>query len=205
MQFIHNDHLLPLCGVKLVLAITTAVFWLPANGSSNVNPRTIELAAANTTTQPKINPGKSIQLEITTHLGDNQTFRKGDVVSFLMSLDTDAYVLILYQDARKHLYQIVPNEKSHNTYFKAGLFIQIPEQSADYEFSVEPPYGTETLYAFASKKPLPRFKGRVLNGGISRLKMPLSKIKKKIRSHVKKLSASYAETKLQIKTVDLTN
>lgn len=202
MRFI----LLSLYGAKLVLAITTVFFWLPANGSSNINPistsSTIELAAATITNQPKADPGQSIQLEITTHLGDNQTFRKGDVVSFLMSLDTDAYVLILYQDARRHLYQIVPNEKSHNSYFKAGLFIQIPEQSAEYEFSIQPPYGTETLYAFASGKPLPRFKGRVLTGGISRLKMRLSQIKKKIRSHVKKLSASYGETTLQIKTVN---
>ncbi len=38
-----------------------------------------------------------ININITTHLGDHQTFMEGDVISFFLSLDKDAYLLVIYE------------------------------------------------------------------------------------------------------------
>ncbi|WP_455212142.1 DUF4384 domain-containing protein [Kaarinaea lacus] len=98
---------------------------------------------------------KNIGLSITTHLGDEQTFREGDVVSFFVSLEKDAYLAILYQDSSGELKMILPNALHPDNFFKAGWFIPIPNQQNPFQFRITAPYGKETLWVFASDKPLP--------------------------------------------------
>jgi len=145
------------------------------------------------------NTANSFNIEVTTHLGDQQSFRQGDVVSFLMSLDKDAYVLMIYQDASNNLYQIVPNPHSIESRYKAGLFIPIPQQSEPFQFTIQPPYGTEFLWAFASNNALPVLDGRVLSGGLKKLNQSLKNIISLIRNlHLK--SKYYGEAQLKIDT-----
>jgi hypothetical protein len=99
--------------------------------------------------------GKQINIEITTHLGDKQTFTEGDLISFYISLDRDAYVLILMQDARGGWTQLVPNQFFSDNHYKAGLFIPVPNKSNPFQFRVQEPFGTETLWAFASTQAFP--------------------------------------------------
>ena len=65
---------------------------------------------------------KPIAVDVTTHLGDKQTFLKGDSISFLLSLDTDAHLLAFYEDAAGDLTQLIPNKKFNK--IKKYLYIE---------------------------------------------------------------------------------
>jgi hypothetical protein len=97
--------------------------------------------------------GKSptpINIEITTHLGDQQVFATGDVISFFISLDKAAYLYAFYQDASGQLFQILPGPALADHYFQAGFYIPFPPQNTAFQFQVQAPYGEEQLWVFAS-------------------------------------------------------
>jgi hypothetical protein len=101
---------------------------------------------------PDSNPG--VNLQLTTHLGDRQTFRGGDRIGFMLSLDRSAYVSLFYVDAEKHVTRLLPNPQQPDYFFEAGLFQPFPNPQAGFEFHVQPPFGTEFVWAFASDRPL---------------------------------------------------
>ncbi|MDH3389796.1 MAG: DUF4384 domain-containing protein, partial [Gammaproteobacteria bacterium] len=54
---------------------------------------------------------RQVDVRLTTHLGDQQSFVDGDRISFLLSLESDAYVYLFYRDAEANLLQLLPNER----------------------------------------------------------------------------------------------
>lgn len=142
----------------------------------------------------KIQP---IQIEITTHLGDEQTFVAGDVISFLLNLDKEAYLLVIYQDAAGNLIQLLPNRESQKSRYQAGLFISLPDEKAPFRFKVQPPYGDETLWAFASDVPPPEIKGKALQNGLKLLKLDFKTLRQTLRTQNQ---TRYGETRLSIHT-----
>lgn len=138
-----------------------------------------------------------ISLDITTHLGDQQTFLEGDAISFLLSLDTDAYLLVIYEDATGNLIQIIPNSTLAIALYRAGLFITIPDQRAAFRFKVRAPFGQETLWAFASDVPLPKLEGKKLSNGLKQLDAKISAIRSQLIKHPQ---SAFGETKLLIHT-----
>lgn len=136
--------------------------------------------AADATTTKNLRP---IGIQATTHLGDHQSFRKDDVVSFLLSLDSDAYVTAIYVDANNNLYQIIPNALQQDNFYKASLFIPVPPQDAAYNFRIKPPYGEETLWVFASDSEKSRLKGKPLKNGMIQLTQSLDEVRHALRSN----------------------
>jgi hypothetical protein len=139
-----------------------------------------------------------INIEITTHLGDKQTFEAGDQISFLVTLDRDAYLLMIYEDAEHNLVQVIPNSHHNDNYYKNGLFIAVPNRDDPFRFVVKPPFGQETLWVFASSKPLPSLPGTSLANGLKELSQPLATIKTRLRTSTS--AASYGEAKTTIIT-----
>jgi len=127
-------------------------------------------------------PPKKINIEITSHLGDKQLFVQGDVIKFLISLDIDAYIIVIYQAANGKLIQLLPNEKEKNTLYKAGLFISVPSDTVPYKFTIQPPYGKEKVWVFASDKQSNKLKGKVLANGLRIVTITIQKIKNQIRA-----------------------
>lgn len=140
---------------------------------------------------------KSIDIDITTHLGDVQSFQEGDTISFLISLDTDAHVLVIYENADGQLVQLLPNKVSRKSFLSAGLFMGLPDPDADFIFKVQPPFGKETLWAFALDTSLPELKGQYLDDGLKLLTTDISVIQEKLRGWKKK---AYGEASLVIHT-----
>lgn len=138
-----------------------------------------------------------INIEVTTHLGNDQTFIEGDHLSFLLNLDHDAYLLAIYQDASGNLVQVLPNSESSTVPLKAGMFIPIPEQNASFRFKVKQPFGNETLWVFASNLQPPVLSGTTLSNGLKDLKVNLETIRNKMR---KRHQLAYGETHITIKT-----
>ncbi len=142
---------------------------------------------------------KPIKVDVTTHLGDKQTFLKGDSISFLLSLDADAYLLAIYEDASGSLTQIIPNKQFSKTFYKAGLFITLPDENAAFNFKVQAPFGKETLWVYASDVPLPEIEGRHLENGLKQLEQDIISIKRLILNHKQ---TAFGETSLEIHTKD---
>lgn len=140
---------------------------------------------------------QSLQLEITTHLGDGQNFRFGDPIRFLISLDRDAYVTLFYQDASDMIVQLLPNTHQAAHYFKAGLFIPFPNQNTKFDFTVQPPFGEDRVWAFASDMPIPAFTGQMLENGLISISNTIDEIRSVIQNNSVVL---YDEAKLTMIT-----
>lgn len=150
--------------------------------------------ATDSTTEKILQP---IGIQATTHLGDHQTFRKNDVISFLLSLDRDAYITAIYVDANNNLYQIIPNSLQQDNFYKANLFIPIPPNNAAYSFKVEPPYGEETLWVFASDNETLPLNGENLKNGMIKLTQTLNQIRSTLRNNSRQ---RFDETSVRINT-----
>lgn len=120
---------------------------------------------------------KKINIEITSHLGDTQSFVKGDVIKFLISLDIDAYITVIYQTVNQQFMQLLPNNKQKQTRYKSGLFIAVPSDDAAYRFTIAAPYGKEKVWVFASDKAIKPLPGKVLTNGIRQVAIDIKTIK----------------------------
>jgi len=96
-----------------------------------------------------------IHVTITTHLGDEQHFREGDEISLLLSLDHDAYILLVYQDAGGNLVKLFPVRKNDNGRVPAGDFMPFPRRTDGLRLVVAPPFGEEQVWAFAAAEAFP--------------------------------------------------
>lgn len=140
-----------------------------------------------------------ISLEITTHLGDNQKFVDGDTISFFVSLDKDAYLLIIYQTADKKLIQILPNSYQKKNYYHRGEFIQVPDDDQQFNFKVSPPFGHEKIMAYASTRPFPFLPGITTKRGLTILDGTIGEVIGKLRLHGRH-SGAYGEATLNLIT-----
>jgi len=140
-----------------------------------------------------------ITLEITTHLGDNQNFVSGDTISFFVSMDRDAYLLIIYHNARKELIQILPNAYNKKYFYKKGNFFQIPNEKKPFKFKISAPFGKEKIMAFASSRSFPNLQGITTKSGLKLLQGNLESVLKKLRKNDRRRGA-YGEATLKLST-----
>lgn len=129
----------------------------------------------------------SIPLELTTHLGDQQQFVEGDEIQFLLSLGSDAYIYMYYIDAANKVTQILPNREQIDNHYLSGYFLTIPEYENHYRFTVNEPFGEETVWIIASDRSI----------DIDGRSMPIEDIRKKIK---RESGQAYGEYDLKIST-----
>ena len=129
----------------------------------------------------------NVNLEITTHLGDQQIFIDQDLVSFFISLDHDAYLYIFYQNANDEIYQLTPGLAQKNHFFESGFYIPYPSTSSSFHFHVQEPYGKETIWAYASDQPNIKFDTYINNHSIKQIKQSINNIERKLLSSSIKL------------------
>ena len=144
---------------------------------------------------------ESIEVGITTHLGDQQIFTQGNRMSFFLSLDQKAWVYLFYHDAQLNLPQLLPNQHLKNHAYEAGMFIALPADGQAFQFPVQAPYGNEQLFAFASNRSDLRFSGRSLDNGLILLDTGIENITAKIRE----ASQAYGQSVLQIKILPVSS
>ncbi|MBU0675818.1 MAG: DUF4384 domain-containing protein [Proteobacteria bacterium] len=142
-----------------------------------------------------------IKLEVTSHLGDGRTYQEGEVVTFFVSTDRDAYLLLIYEDAVHNLIQILPNQYSGNGFFRRGNLMGVPGPNDRFEFVIQAPFGVEYLRAFASATPFPVLPGEVLPTGLVVLNLTLDSVTDVVRAHGGKPGNHYGEAETVITTV----
>lgn len=142
----------------------------------------------------KTNP---IQVEITTHLGDGQSFVAGDAIAFFLSLDTAAHIVAVYEDASHRRVQIIPNANQESNYYRSGIFHPIPGEEAPFRFLVTEPFGTERLCVFATETPMADLPGEVLDNGLKLLHGDMATLRDQIKAGA---GTAFGESCLQIHT-----
>ncbi len=139
-----------------------------------------------------------IEVGLTTHLGDRQSFVDGDRISFLLSLERDAYVYLFYRDADKNLLQLLPNRRMPDQFFTAGLFMPVPNADQPFQFTVSPPYGDESLFALASDVGGLEFAGDELANGLILMERDIERLSADIRQASE---VSFGRAELELKTL----
>jgi len=124
---------------------------------------------------------QKINIEITSHLGDHQVFVENDIISFFITLDHSAYVYLFYQDASNNVYQLLPNKTQTEHYFKAGDYIPFPAQDSDFQFKIQPPFGKEHLWVFASDQKQQAFTKHTTTDRLNPIDQNQAEIAKTIR------------------------
>lgn len=132
-----------------------------------------------------VSASENINIEITSHLGDEKEFFQGDQINFLISMDKDAYLLLVYQTSQNQLIQLYPNRHMPNKKYKAGVYFQIPDDHTPYQFEITPPYGRETVWIFASSTSFPNYQGKELDNGMKLLGGKVKFTLKRIKNHAK--------------------
>lgn len=140
---------------------------------------------------------ESVNIEITTHLGDQQSFVEQDIISFLISLDHAAFLYVFYQDASGLVYQLIPGKAQAEHYFQPGFYIPFPPENSAFQFVVQAPFGEEQLWVFASDQGQIEFKGRDSGQGIKQLTQRPLELATSIRAAS---GALYGESRLIIHT-----
>jgi len=139
-------------------------------------------------------------LAVTTHLGDAQSFQEGDIVSFYISLDKDAYLTVIYQDAGNRLHLLIPNALYRNNFYKAGLFIPIPNEQNPFQFRIAAPFGKETLWVFASDQPFSDLPPQTASQDSTQLAGDMEAIRDSLIKHSLRRKALFDETSLVLYT-----
>lgn len=154
------------------------------------------------TPPPPVEPAlETIHLQVASHLGDGQTYQDGDSVTWFVSADRDAYLLLIYEDVARNLIQLLPNRYSGNAPIKAGSFVQIPGKQDRFEFTITAPYGLERVRAFAATRPFPALPGAELENGLSLVQLGLDQVIATLRRHGQTPGVAYGEAETIITTV----
>lgn len=150
----------------------------------------------------EILPAKQIRLAITSEFGDNQTYVEGDELYYYVSSDRESYLLLIYQDAQDNLIQVLPSGQDTDNYLPAADFIRVPKAESNYEFIVEAPFGSESVYAFASSKPFVALAGSMLLNGFYLLEdASIEDISSQLRALSHSSGAFYGEAQTHLNTV----
>lgn len=142
-------------------------------------------------------PQQSVNVEMTTHLGDQQVFLEQDVISFYISLDQASFLYVFYQDASGKVFQLMPGKAQPEHYFTAGYYIPFPAQTSPFKFVVQAPFGEEQLWVFASEQGQLVFKGKDTAQGIKQVEQEYAELAEYIKSVSAKL---FGNARLSIKT-----
>ncbi len=184
-------------GTDIVLAAVNMQIQLDAvsAGIELVPPQSGVLSGASHTQKG------AIKVEITSEYGNGQTYIEGETINYFASLNRDAYLLLVYEDAGGNLLQIFPNSRSNIQRFTAGSAIQVPEEDDPFEFEISAPFGREQVFAFASTKPFPELSGAEHPSGLKVLNIDMNKVLKILRTAGNQSGTAYGEAFTVLTTI----
>ena len=161
-----------------------------------------QIAAAANSMGP-VGKNNDFNLDLWIDKGNGGVYREGDKLYVNLKADRDCYVKLVYLTASGQKIVIFPNEFDKNTKIRGNRLYQIPNETAGFDFVIEPPFGAEMLIVFASTKPLPVDYGQNLGGGMVALNESLSVIAKMNRRGVtvKQRKVLFAEKRVNLTTM----
>ncbi len=88
---------------------------------------------------------------------DNNTYTFGEKVVFSVKANKDAYLTILDVGTSGKVHIIFPNQHQSSNRVLAGQTVQVPSNSAPFDFRVDGPAGSELIKVIATTGPTPLF------------------------------------------------
>ncbi len=140
---------------------------------------------------------QTVNLQLTSHLGDQQRFEQGDRVSFLLSLDRPAYVYLFYRDSEHNVIQLIPNEHQPQNHYQPGLFKPLPGAKAGFSFSIQAPFGEDRVWVFATDRQVEPLPGKTLPNGLRLMSLSIEDIRSGLQQQTDSI---YDEASLVIVT-----
>ena len=142
------------------------------------------------------------RLDLWIDKGNGGIYREGEKLYVNVRTGEDCYLKLIYLDAGGKRIVIFPNSFQRETRIKAGRVYQVPDDRAGFDFRIQPPFGAETLVAFASTEPFPPDAGRQVGNGMVLLKESIATIARNHRGvGVVKSSARRAEARVTLTTM----
>ncbi len=133
----------------------------PSTASGSAKPQT-QQPASPPNSQPTANhpPGRRIWLQLNhpdgVYLGPpDGPDGAGQLIQITVQAERSGYLYLLYRQADGSVLCLLPNRDQPSVQVKAGQRLDVPARGAGFLLRAGPPYGTETLIAILSDKPLP--------------------------------------------------
>jgi hypothetical protein len=85
---------------------------------------------------------------------ENHIYTEDELVTVSVKSSEDGYLYLLHIGADGTKTMLIPNKFQQNNAIKGGTAVRFPSSDSDFQFRVTPPFGTEKIIAFVTKKPL---------------------------------------------------
>ncbi len=108
-------------------------------------------------TYKEIEKNKDFEIKLWS---DKKNYRVGDSITFYFKTDRDCYLTLINIGTTGNITQLFPNKLHPDHSVKAGMRYRIPGSDYGFELIVQPPGGTERIYALASTSPIDIFKNQ---------------------------------------------
>ncbi len=94
-------------------------------------------------------------VELATSRGEGTAvYKRGSFIRFLVRLNRDAYVYLFDFNSKGEAIRLYPEPRARVRPIVAGAPMVIPDDSFDYAFEVQPPFGKDEVLAVAAEQPL---------------------------------------------------
>jgi len=144
--------------------LPTQMSYLPANFASFE-----EANRLGNVQQPK----SDLQVDVWIDRADGAIYQQGEKLTVFIRASKDCNLYLIYHDAEGKDILIYPNARQANNRILSGVIYQIPDSRDTFNFTIQPPFGSEILKAIVANKNLPELPGRLLPNGLTLLRAGL--------------------------------
>jgi len=96
-------------------------------------------------------PGAPLTVKIWS---PKKEYREGEKIEIFLQGNRDFYARIVDVNAQGEIVQLLPNSYRNSSFFQGGQIYKIPDQSDQFDLTVSPPFGKDTIIVYASEVPL---------------------------------------------------
>ncbi len=95
-------------------------------------------------------PAAPLQIHVWT---DKKEYRSSEKIKIFIRGNRPFFARILYKDVKGSLLQLLPNPHRKDNYFQGGVIYELPAGTDEYDLTVTPPFGRESIIVYASTEP----------------------------------------------------
>lgn len=99
----------------------------------------------------KIKENRDFEVKVWTN---KQRYSLGDKIRFHFRAEKECYLNLVNVNSQGEMTLLFPNRYHEDNFVQAGKTYTIPAKSYDFSLEVQPPRGTDRIYALASSNPL---------------------------------------------------
>lgn len=97
---------------------------------------------------------KEFKIGVWPDKGEGSVYKQGETVKFHFKTNKNCYVYLYHMDTSGEVRMLFPNKFHSKNYVEADKTYSIPDDTMNFDFQIDPPFGTEMLKAVASLQPI---------------------------------------------------